>query len=79
MRHPDIDNTSHHPLLSPPLEVQGIDWHKVPLEVDQLFRGKYQYDQNGIANLVFLTVYDVGKRLVALKISEILLLDSGLG
>jgi hypothetical protein len=55
------------------------DWHKVPLEVDRLFPGKYRYGQNGIASLVFVRGGGGGMKLVALRISEILRQDSGLG
>jgi hypothetical protein len=46
------------------------DWHKVPLEVDRSFLGKYRYGRNGIANLVFVRAGGGGMKLVALKISE---------
>jgi hypothetical protein len=55
------------------------DWHKVPLEVDRSFLGKYRYDQNGIANLVFVRGGGGGMKLVALRISEILRQGLGLG
>lgn len=47
--------------------------------MDRSFLRKYRYGENGIANLVFVMVYDVGMQLEALRISARPPRDLGLG